>query len=49
MSHGLLLTRRQLVLLMLLTLMWGCNWPMMKAIAAATGLGTARGSENPAR
>ena len=25
-----LLTQRQLVLLVALTLMWGCNWPMMK-------------------
>jgi drug/metabolite transporter (DMT)-like permease len=30
MSQRLLLTRRQLVLLVLLTLCWGCNWPLMK-------------------
>jgi drug/metabolite transporter (DMT)-like permease len=27
---GIAITRRQLVLLVALTLMWGCNWPVMK-------------------
>jgi drug/metabolite transporter (DMT)-like permease len=26
----MMMTRRQLALLVAVTLMWGCNWPMMK-------------------